>query len=246
MKRYLALPLLLLMLPLAAAAQEVLLLDFSLLIADTYTPGLNEGPPDQNYQTMVVLPLADDAPSSLAIQNWGIQFTGVAQSWETYMLARSEIRESPSRQWGTVLGARIHFHRDLPRIRNTATIHPPFAIPLEDSRFENGYGLFRDPRGVRLRAIIVSTYGLQNPISLSITLRLDEHEQRIIFLGDLSHDGWRDLRWNNPNILEETQDNIFYNSIRIENFIINNDYHRTGDTIIYLRDVRLILDYRGN
>ena len=218
--------------------QEAVLLDFSLLQSDTQSsPGRNE-----NQHTMSEISVGSRTVlTSYAINNWDIELAATLRSVEG--LSLSQVRETPSRLYGAVLGVRIFFSPEVSRLNTWARIRPPFAIPLDDPRFENGYGLIRDERGIRPKAISVYTNGLNYPVSLSLNLIFNETETRTIFIGDLNYEGWRELTWINPDHAREVFNNTgVYNTIRFESFLIRNDTTHSGDTVVYIRDIRIIYD----
>jgi hypothetical protein len=219
-------------------AEEGILVDFSKLVADIHVP---VGPDDQsdtpnhNRATMMDFSRVRFGGSfteeqrkvmktSLAITNWEVLLASSSRTVTNMVL--SYTREASSKQWGTVMGVRIHF--PLESFNSWAIIKPPFEIPAfepqanvgddgsieesEDggdgivgpSRFEDGYGLIKNVGTIK--SIAVNVYGLNFPHGLS-TLIIDgiSGVQKSMFLGYLNFDGWGELRWDNPAYVKEVR-----------------------------------------
>ena len=217
-------------------AEEAVLIDFSLLRTDTESSSGRS----ENRHTMTEIPTGQRTSIvSLAAENWDIEHS--IRTVET--VSRSSTRETPSNQWGTVFGARVFFPSEAARFNTWARITPPFTIPLDDPRFENGYGLLKDQRGMRLRTVSVNAYGLNFPVGLSLGLRFNDDPVQYIYMGELNHAGWRELVWVNPYlVLEERDGTGFYDSIRFDGFRIQNNAVYTGDFIFYIKDVTVVYD----
>jgi len=219
-------------------AEEGILVDFSKLVADIHVP---VGPDDQsdtpnhNRATMMDFSRVRFGGSfteeqrkvmktSLAITNWEVLLASSSRTVTNMVL--SYTREASSKQWGTVMGVRIHF--PLESFNSWAIIKPPFEIPAfepqanvgddgsieesEDggdgivgpSRFEDGYGIIKNVGTIK--SIAVNVYGLNFPHGLS-TLIIDgiSGVQKSMFLGYLNFDGWGELRWDNPAYVKEVR-----------------------------------------
>ena len=219
-------------------AEEAVLVDFSKLVADIHVP---VGPDDQsdtpnhNRATMMDFSRVRFGGSfteeqrkvmktSLAITNWEVLLASSSRTVTNMVL--SYTKEASSKQWGTVMGVRVHF--PLESFNSWAIIKPPFEIPAfepqanvsddgtieesEDggdgivgpSRFEDGYGIVKNVGTIK--SIAVNVYGLNFPHGLS-TLIIDgiSGAQRSMFLGYLNFDGWGELRWDNPAYVKEVR-----------------------------------------
>ena len=222
-------------------AEEAILIDFSLLTADIRVPlhpNDQDTRPNQNRQTMMDYGVnaggsfrdIDRASmrASLAIQNWDVVFN--ASSRTPINMAQTFTREAASRQWGTVMGVRVHFPLD--PAYSKATVKPPFMIPafepqatvMDDgtivydegvngvtrtSRFEAqeagapAYGIVKNVGTIR--SVAVNVYGLNFPHGLNVIL-LDDHGDEIVcFMGYLNFDGWRELTWTNPQYITDVR-----------------------------------------
>ncbi|MDR0315801.1 MAG: flagellar filament outer layer protein FlaA [Treponema sp.] len=119
-------------------ADEAILIDFSLLAADInvkISPNDPGDKPNQNRQTM--MDFGGVAGSSFTTEQKAVMKTSLAiENWEVILssssrnvtnMVKSYTREAPSRQWGTVMGVRIHFPVEY--FNSHAFIKPPFEIP---------------------------------------------------------------------------------------------------------------------
>ncbi|MDR0623012.1 MAG: flagellar filament outer layer protein FlaA, partial [Treponema sp.] len=114
-------------------AEEAVLIDFSKLTADIM-------PNQDNVLTHNRQTLMDYAnvaggsftseqkavmKTSLAISNWDIVLASSSRTVGNMIL--SYTAEAPSKQWGTVMGIRVHFPVD--PFNSWAVVRPPFEIP---------------------------------------------------------------------------------------------------------------------
>ena len=218
-------------------AGEVVLIDFAILETDLNANGSTE----ENGQSR-----------SIAIENWEVQLSPNARTVRSLNL--SQTRESPSRQWGTVLGARIHFVTEIARLSGWARINPPFTIPANDSRFE-GQGLLTTD--MPIKDILITVYGHNFPLRLNLTLLNSNNETFTFNYGYIFFDGWETLSLFRYKELSEswllniTEDNrrtlanlnASLGSIRLQDFTIIKDAPVSGgDYIVYFKDVRIIYE----
>jgi hypothetical protein len=265
-------------------AEEAVLIDFTKLTADIHvavSPDDQDDTPNQNRQTMMDFSRVRYGGSftdeqrkvmrtSLAIGQWEVLLASSSRTITNMVL--SYTREAPSKQWGTVMGVRIHF--PLETFNSWAVIKPPFEIPafeppadvqndgtiepLADgngitgpSRFENGYGVVKNVGTIKSIAVFV--YGLNFPHGLS-TLIIDgiSGTQKSMFMGYLNYDGWGELRWDNPAYIQEVRNRALrlyplYPAstpfVKFAGFEIKRDASKTGgDFITYFKDVKIIYD----
>jgi len=114
-------------------AEEAVLIDFSLLVADI-TVGEGDRP-NQNQRTLmdfshVAGPSFSERygplmKTSLAIANWEVVLASSSRNVQTK--SHSFTREAASRQHGTVMGLRVHF--PVEPFNSWAIVKPPFDIP---------------------------------------------------------------------------------------------------------------------
>jgi len=216
-------------------AEEGVLIDFSLLTADI-TVG-DSDVPNENQRTLMDFSqtagrsfadrYGDVMKTSLAILNWEVVLASSSRTVTNMSL--SFTREAQSRQYGTVMGVRVHF--PVEPFNSWALIKPPFDIPAYEnsevdadgnitriesdgitsirSRFEAqededaAYGVIKNV-GV-IREVKVTVYGLNFPHSLSTILVDGQGNERTIFMGYLNFDEWNELIWRNPAYQQEVR-----------------------------------------
>jgi hypothetical protein len=265
-------------------AEEAILVDFSKLTADIHVsvgPDDEDDTPNQNRATMMDFSRVRFGGSfteeqkkvmktSLAITNWEVLLASSSRTVTNMVL--SYTREAPSKQWGTVMGVRIHF--PLESYNSWAIIQPPFEIPafepqadvaddgtIEESeeggdgvigasRFEDGYGVIKNVGTIK--SIAVNVYGLNFPHGLSTLIIDSTGTRRAMFMGFLNYDGWGELRWDNPAYIREVRNRdlrlypLYPTStpfIKFAGFEIKRDASKDGgDFITYFKDVKVIYD----
>jgi hypothetical protein len=237
MKRMLILVAVVLLLAGFLAAEEATLIDFSLLKADIMPDKNNNDKMTHNRQTMMdysqvaggsfTTEQKSVMKTSLALTNWDVKLASSSQTVTNVGL--SYTAEAPSKQWGTVLGVRIHF--PVEPFNSWAIIKPPFEIPafepqanIDDegniepaegdgitgkSRFEAqedgqpAYGVVKNVGTVK--SVGVNAYGLNFPHGLHTILIDSRGVQKMVFMGYLNYDGWGELRWDNPAYIQEVR-----------------------------------------
>jgi hypothetical protein len=265
-------------------AEEGILIDFSNLTADIRIPlgpGDDDNTPNHNRATVMDFSRVRFGGSfteeqrrvmrtSLAITNWEILLASSSRTVNN--MVRSYTKEAPSKQWGTVMGVRVHF--PLETFNSWAIVKPPFEIPafepqanvtddgaIEESpdggdgivgpsRFENGYGVIKNVGTIK--SIAVNVYGLNFPHGLSTLIIDNQGNTRTMFMGYLNFDGWGELRWDNPAYVKEVRNRdlrlypLYPTStpfIKFGGFEIKRDAAKEGgDFITYFKDVKVIYD----
>jgi hypothetical protein len=205
--------------------------------------------------------------TSLALRNWMVKLSSSSRNVETEDL--SFVKESSSRQWEKVMGVRVRF--PVENFNGFARIVPPFEIPAYDwdtaaedgtvsepegvdrtqpSRFENGYGVVKNVGAIK--SVAVNVYGLNFPHTLSAILIDNEGREKIVEFGNLRFDGWRELRWDNPQYVREVRNRelrlypLYPDSVSFVKFggflIKRSGSDEGGDFITYFKDVKVIYD----
>jgi hypothetical protein len=258
-------------------AEEAVLIDFAKLAADIIPN--QDNVPTQNratvmdYSTVAGGSFTTEQKSvmktSLAITNWDVVLASSSRTVDNQI--RSYTQEAPSKQWGTVMGVRVHF--PVAPFNAWAILKPPFDIPAfepqaevdddgnlepaEDndgitgpSRFENGYGVVKNVGAIK--SVAVNAYGLNFPHGLSAILVDSAGTEQTVFMGYLNYDGWGELIWNNPAYVQQVRNRdirlypLYPTStpfIKFGGFLIQRDAaHEGGDFIGYFRDVKVIFD----
>lgn len=251
------------------------MMDFSVVADPSYTD-------EQKKQMAVSLAIPNWdvvlASSSRTIQNESLSYireTKVAEDAPKYPGAtvfgvRVRFPLEPVNSW-----ARLQPPFDIPAFEPKADIDVQegkvVITPKEDdqgsdpvnarmSRFEGSY----DPEtkitaamGVvknvgTLKSVSVNVKGLNFPHGLSVILKDSEGNERTMFMGYLNFDGWRELRWDNPQYVYEVRNrelriNPLYPKafpfVKFAGFIIHRDASTIGgDFIAYFKDVKILYD----
>lgn len=218
-----------------AFAKESILIDFTLLDADTVAD--ENGNPTENSRTVMDYSVAAGATftsdqkslmkTSLALPRWEVELNSSARNVEA--VAYSQVVAAPVKDTAdvpfagsNVMGVRVIF----PTWNNNANarIVPPFEIqayePLSDAD-ENGNRLqptdeqkgkylFEDGYGLvknvgTLKSIAVTTMGMNYPHQLYVLLKDNDGVERRYLMGNLYFDGWKKLQWNNPDYISEVR-----------------------------------------
>jgi hypothetical protein len=265
-------------------AEEAILIDFGKLAADIHVavgPDDQDNTPNQNRATMMDYSRVRFGGSfteeqkkvmrtSLAIENWEVLLASSSRTVTNMVF--SYTKKADSKQWGSVMGVRIHF--PLESFNSWALIQPPFEIPAYEpqanvsddgtiepnaeggngitgpSRFEDGYGVVKNVGTIK--SLAVNVYGLNFPHGLS-TVWIDSFgTKRSAFMGYLAFDGWGELRWDNPGYVQEVRNRdlrlypLYPAStpfIKFAGFEIKRDASKDGgDFITYFKDVKVIYD----
>ncbi|MDR2478436.1 MAG: flagellar filament outer layer protein FlaA [Treponema sp.] len=257
-------------------AEEATLIDFSLLKADIMED--QDGNLTHNRQTM--MDYAQVAGGSFTTEQKAVMKTSLAiAQWEVLLASSSRTvenigfsytKEAPSKQWGTVLGLRVHF--PVEPFNSWAIVKPPFEIPAFEpqanvsddgtiepaegdgitgpSRFENSYGVVKNVGTIK--AVAVNAYGLNFPHGL-FTIIIDSRGiQKSVFMGYLNYDGWGELTWSNPAYVQEVRNRdlrlypLYPAStpfVKFGGFMVQRDAAKEGgDFVGYFKDVKLIYD----
>jgi hypothetical protein len=259
-------------------ADEAVLIDFSKLVPDILQGQQEQGVLPQNKQT--VMDFSTNAGSSftaeqksvmktsLAIENWLVKLAQSSQTVQNESL--SFTKSAASKQFSNVMGVRVHF--PVANFNSYAKILPPFDIPAYEftavddqgviskpdekpaaTRFENGYGIIKNVGAVK--AIAVEAYGLNFPCTLSAILIDGSGKEQVVFLGALTYDGWAQLRWDNPQYIQNVRNRTYHLNplypiqapyIKFGGFIVQRDATNAQivdtDFVTYFKEVRVIYD----
>ena len=121
---------------------------------------------------------------------------------------------------------------------------------FEKTLFEGGFGVVKNVGTIK--SIKVTTMGMNFPHGLYVHLTDNDGVDRRYFMGYLGFDGWKELRWNNPQYITEIRNReirvypIYPRGtpfIKFSGFEITRDAaHIGGDFIGYFKDVKIIYD----
>ncbi len=214
--------------------------------------------------------------TSLALPEWEVKLNSSAKTVAS--LADSQVVAAPVKgdadqpfAGKNVMGVRVVFPTW--NANANASIVPPFDIPAyeplssadengnrqepTDEEKASGKTLFEDGYGVvknvgTLKAIKVTTMGMNYPHGLYVLMSDNDGVERRYFMGYLGFDGWKELRWNNPQYISEIRNRevrvypIYPRGlpfVKFEGFQITRDAaHIGGDFIGYFKDVAIIYD----
>ncbi len=214
--------------------------------------------------------------TSLALPEWEVVLNSSAKTVSS--LADSRVVAAPVKgeadvpfAGSNVMGVRVVF----PTWNSNANarIVPPFDIPAyepladadengvrqepTDEQKSSGKTLFEDGYGIvknvgTIKAIAVTTMGMNYPHALYVHLKDTDNVERRYFMGYLGFDGWKELRWNNPQYISEIRNReirvypIYPRGMPFVKFagfeIARDAAHIGGDFIGYFKDVKIIYD----
>ncbi len=252
----------------AAFADTSTLIDFSTLTADV-TVG-DAAQPNENEATLVDFSSQAGASydeqirakmkTSLAISNWDVQLASSARTVQnqTQSTVKPAVTKDSAGEFNgekmagiTVMGIRAHF--PLPNFNSYALIKPPFEIPayaLDQPDKFDGYGVVKNV-GV-IKQIEVTVYGSNYPNGLGVILQDQNGREQTIFVDYLQFDGWRSLKWQNPNYITQVRNReirrypLYPNSepfVKLLGLIVYRDaMQRGGDVIAYIKDIKITYD----
>jgi hypothetical protein len=166
--------------------------------------------------------------------------------------AQSFTRVATSKQYGTILGARVHF----PTWPNNSysVIRPPFEIPAysdkDENQYENQLGVITNVGTIK--SIAINVYGLNFPYRLSLLLIGPNGPLDPIHIGYLNFEGWKELVWENPSYVQDVKNRelhlnpLYPNAtpfLKFGGFIIHRDGSAVGgDFVTYFKDIKVIYD----
>lgn len=103
-----------------------------------------------------------------------------------------------------------------------------------------------------IKSIAVNVKGLNFPHGLTLILKDNDGAERLMFMGYLNFDGWRELRWDNPQYIADVRnrelriDPLYPRSspfVKFAGFIISRDADaQGGDFVTYIKDVKILFD----
>ena len=214
--------------------------------------------------------------TSLGLPEWEVELNSSSRSVTS--VGVSKVLAAPVKSeadlpfaGSSVMGVRILFPEW--NANGSAKILPPFEIPAyepladadengvrqqpTDEQKASGKTLFEDGYGVvknvgTIKAISVTTMGMNFPHGLYVLLKDTDGIERRYFMGYLNFDGWKELRWNNPQYISEVRTReirvypIYPRGLPYVKFIgfqITRDAANDGgDFIGYFKDVKIIYD----
>jgi len=253
-----------------AVADQSVLIDFDQLQRDTQVRTDSPGN-DEHEGTLVDFGhLAgssyaqadlDQMKVSLAVENWDVVLSSSARTIEnqTMSLTREATIGQNARAFNgeemagkLVMGIRVHFPETA--FHAVARIDPPFEIPAygdaDDPKQFHGFGVV-DNVGI-IKEVEATLYGSNYPHGFAVVLVDSNGVEQQIFMDNLRFDGWRTLRWRNPNYISDvryreiSQLPLYPDStpfVKLGGFIIyRNGLQIGGNAVTYIKDVKITYD----
>jgi hypothetical protein len=103
-----------------------------------------------------------------------------------------------------------------------------------------------------IKSLAVNVKGLNFPHGLTIVLKDSDGNERSMFMGYLNFDGWKELRWDNPQYIADVRNrelSVFplypktTPMIKLDGIVITRDAaHAGGDFVVYIKDVKVLYD----
>ena len=214
--------------------------------------------------------------TSLALPEWEVVLNSSARNVRSLGLSTvvaAPVSENSKQDFAgkSVMGVRVVFPEW--NANANAYIRPPFEIPAyeplatadengerqepSDEEKASGKTLFEDGYGVvknvgTIKSIAVTTLGMNFPEALYVLLKDTDGVERRYFMGYLGFDGWKELRWDNPQYISEIRNReiriypIYPRGMPFVKFtgfqIARDANHIGGDYIGYFKDVKIIFD----
>lgn len=115
---------------------------------------------------------------------------------------------------------------------------------------QGGFGVLKNVGTIK--EVQISVLGRNYPHSISLVLENDKGQEYTIFMGFLQFDGWRELRWVNPNYQTDVRNRVLFASplypksepfVKLKGILIQKDGIKDGgDFISYIKQIDVIYD----
>ncbi len=103
-----------------------------------------------------------------------------------------------------------------------------------------------------IKSLAVTVKGLNFPHGLSVILKDADGNERTMFMGYLNFDGWKELRWDNPQYVTDVRNRelriypLYPKTtpfVKLAGFVFTRDAaNEGGDFVAYIRDVKILYD----
>jgi hypothetical protein len=103
-----------------------------------------------------------------------------------------------------------------------------------------------------IKSVAITVKGLNFPHGLSLVLKDADGNDKVIFMGYLNFDGWKELRWDNPAYVSDVRNRelrVFplypktVPFVKFDGFVVNRDASAEGgDFVAYFKDVKVLYD----
>jgi hypothetical protein len=193
-----------------------------------------------------------------AISKWKITLASSANTVRNNVL--SYTMKVPSKKFGDVLGARIHFIEG--RFLSWAVVSPPFNFyPYYDDGSDVNVNANKEENSLimgilmnvgQIKSVSSWIYGLNYQMQVGVRIRDRNDSIMDYFMGSVFYDGWRKLVWTNPEYTENVQDRVIqrialyprsYPYIAFDSYVVYKpEVEHGGDFVIYFKDVDIEYD----
>ena len=119
-----------------------------------------------------------------------------------------------------------------------------------DTKVQTAMGVVKNV-GV-IKSVAVTVKGLNFPHGLSLILKDPDAGERVVFMGYLNFDGWRELRWDNPQYISDVRNRelrvypLYPKTspyVKFGGLLVTRDAaHEGGDFVVYVKDVKILFD----
>ncbi len=216
-----------------------------------------KGNPDMDL-TQYGFPVVRFNGDDWKLDKWKIILASSANTVQNNVLSYS--LKAPSKRFGDVLGARIHFIRG--PFLSWAMIRPPFKfhpfydngefVNQNDSKEENSLVMGLLANVGQIKSLSAWVYGLNYMMQVSTRIKDRNDQIQDFYLGSVYYDGWRKLVWTNPEYTDSIQDRVLqrlalypksYPFISFDSFVVYKPENEPGGNfVIYFKDVEIEFD----
>lgn len=119
-----------------------------------------------------------------------------------------------------------------------------------DTKVQTALGVVKNVGVIKSVAVMVK--GLNFPHGLSLILKDQDANEKVIFMGYLNFDGWRELRWDNPQYIRDVRNRelriypLYPKTspfVKLGGILFSRDAaHEGGDFVAYIKDVKILYD----
>jgi hypothetical protein len=119
-----------------------------------------------------------------------------------------------------------------------------------NTKITTAYGIVKNV-GV-IKSVSVTVKGLNFPHGLWLILKDADGNEKSMFMGYLNFDGWKELRWDNPQYVADVRNRelrVFplypktTPMVKLDGFLVTRDAaNEGGDFVTYVKEVRILYD----
>jgi len=119
-----------------------------------------------------------------------------------------------------------------------------------NTKIKTALGIVKNVGPIKSVAIMVK--GLNFPHGLSVVLKDSDGNERTMFMGYLNFDGWKELRWDNPQYVADVRNRelrVFplypktVPMVKLDGLLFTRDAAGVGgDFVAYVKDIKILYD----